>query len=321
MRQKPASSRRFGRCVMTAFLLLLAVVPAVAVDTPALSEKELKAAIERLNSPKFEDRERAAEELVAAGVAGLPLLEAAVGTAPPEAAARSLEILDRLYVRGSDEQFDAVEKHLVKLSKNPEPEIRDRAASILDLAADRRTRLAVAAIERMGALAKETSARGAMAMARAEAKPGRISIDSILITRAWTGGDAGLDQVRRLYHLPILRIYRIRGASVSDEAIEQLDADLANVSEIQTRGAGCLGISATVPAANCSVSGVAKGSAAEKAGLEPEDIVIRFGDDEVRSFQDLIDLLYDKEPGQKIPLVYLRGGEEMTVTVELTDWK
>ena len=300
---------------------LVAVASVAAAETPVPSEQELSAAIVRLNSPDFEDRERAADELVAAGVAGLPLLEAAVASAPPEAAARSLEILDRLYIRGSDEQFDAVEKHLVQLSKSVEPEIRDRAAYILDLAADRRTRLAVAAIERMGALAKETSARGAMVMARPETKPGRISIDSILITRAWTGGDAGLDQVRRLYHLPVLRVYRIRGAAVSDEAIEQLDADLANVSEIQTRGAGCLGISATVPAANCMVSGVAKGSAAEKAGLEPEDIVIRFGEDEVRSFQDLIDLLYDKEPGEKIPVVYLRGGEEMTVTVELTDWK
>ncbi len=59
------------------------------------------------------------------------------------------------------------------------------------------------------------------------------------------------------------------------------------------------------------------GSPAEEAGLEPGDRVIRVGETDISSPQGFIEQLRQTEPGQKVKLQIMRGGEEQTVEIQM----
>lgn len=65
------------------------------------------------------------------------------------------------------------------------------------------------------------------------------------------------------------------------------------------------------------VSAVEKGSPAERAGLEPGDVIVRLGDREIKGSNDLPALVADIKPGTAVKLGIIRKGEakDMTVTV------
>ncbi len=65
------------------------------------------------------------------------------------------------------------------------------------------------------------------------------------------------------------------------------------------------------------ISGVAGGSPAEKAGLAGGDVVVRFGDREIRNIYDYMYALGDHEPGQTVDVVVLRDGERLTFPITL----
>jgi aminopeptidase YwaD len=66
------------------------------------------------------------------------------------------------------------------------------------------------------------------------------------------------------------------------------------------------------------ISGVAGGSPAEKAGLRGGDVVVRFGDREIRNIYDYMYALGDHRAGETVTLVVQRGEEtiELPVTLE-----
>jgi aminopeptidase YwaD len=63
------------------------------------------------------------------------------------------------------------------------------------------------------------------------------------------------------------------------------------------------------------ISGTSPGSPAEQAGLQDGDVIIRFGDTEVRGIHDYMTALGRCSPGEDVPVVIRRDGEEMTLTV------
>lgn len=65
------------------------------------------------------------------------------------------------------------------------------------------------------------------------------------------------------------------------------------------------------------LSGVRKGSPAEKAGLTQGDVLIRFNGVRVKSLQDFTQALRDTAPGDVVALEYLRGGETKSATATL----
>lgn len=62
---------------------------------------------------------------------------------------------------------------------------------------------------------------------------------------------------------------------------------------------------------------VVEESAAEKAGLEEDDIVYLFGGTKVRDASQLIDLVRKRKPGDKVTIVIYRDGKEKKVPVVL----
>ena len=64
---------------------------------------------------------------------------------------------------------------------------------------------------------------------------------------------------------------------------------------------------------------VARGSPAEKAGLQPHDIVIGFDQQKVYSPEQLVKLVRNKEPGKEAAISYVRAGKLHNATVALAE--
>lgn len=65
------------------------------------------------------------------------------------------------------------------------------------------------------------------------------------------------------------------------------------------------------------VANVVKGSAAQKAGLRQGDVVVEIDGTKIQSANDLRVAIGKTRPGDKIAVVVLRGGDRMTLQVEL----
>jgi serine protease Do len=63
------------------------------------------------------------------------------------------------------------------------------------------------------------------------------------------------------------------------------------------------------------VRNVAPNSPAERAGVRPQDIIVGFGDEPVRSNDDLLSMLDESAIGRDFDLRVLRGGRELTLRV------
>ncbi|WP_327366967.1 S1C family serine protease [Streptomyces sp. NBC_01217] len=69
--------------------------------------------------------------------------------------------------------------------------------------------------------------------------------------------------------------------------------------------------------AGVALAGVAKGGAADKAGLRVGDIIIKLGDVPVTTITSLSEALASDKPGQKVTVTYLRNEAEKTAQVTL----
>lgn len=65
------------------------------------------------------------------------------------------------------------------------------------------------------------------------------------------------------------------------------------------------------------ISGVRPGSPAEKAGLQAGDVIIKFGNYDIKNVYDYTYALGSFSPGDEVELVAIRGGEKVTVKVKL----
>lgn len=65
------------------------------------------------------------------------------------------------------------------------------------------------------------------------------------------------------------------------------------------------------------VAKVANGSAAEAAGIEVGDIIIKFDGEDITTYKSFLTKLYSKKPGDKVTVVINRNGDDQTLTVTL----
>lgn len=66
------------------------------------------------------------------------------------------------------------------------------------------------------------------------------------------------------------------------------------------------------------VSGVTEGGPAAKGGMLPGDIIIKFGNKTVNNIYDFMYAMGEYSPGDKVYVVVLRDGKEVTLNLELT---
>jgi serine protease Do len=87
--------------------------------------------------------------------------------------------------------------------------------------------------------------------------------------------------------------------------IQELDPDLAASFGLKEGTKGVL------------IPNVKKGSAAEKAGLEPGDVIVEFEDKPIEKVRGLQKQVGQKKPGTRVKIVVLRDGKRKTLTVKL----
>ncbi len=67
------------------------------------------------------------------------------------------------------------------------------------------------------------------------------------------------------------------------------------------------------------ISSVTEDSPAEKAGLRAGDVIIKMDDEEVENRRDVIEILEDKEIGDKVAVTVIRDGKRKKMTVTLAE--
>ena len=82
-----------------------------------------------------------------------------------------------------------------------------------------------------------------------------------------------------------------------------------------------LGVTTQKTDEGVEVQTVNKESAAEKAGLKENDIIIKVDDKKIEDPDALSEAIQKHKPGEKVTITYLRDKKEQKTTAELTKWK
>jgi hypothetical protein len=315
---------------MVCCLGLIGLWSAAFAEEPAAPAKKSDQAqiarwIEDLDHDDFAVREAATLALGKADVAALPALQAAIQKGSPEVRIRATQVLVAWYRRGDKEQIDAVEDTLEGLldSHGTVGDLSDVVWSSQWRAREVRC---LEQLERLGARVKYREDR--FGADRDDLLAERKFLSHIAITPKWTGGDEGLKFVRRIQpreSLPFT-VYRVNGNNVSDAAFQALED--AGV-KVEKRGAKLgvgnnPGFDPMTEVPGFRIGSMEPGSAAEKAGLQIDDILIAFNEKPIQNFNDLVGYLLETKPGDKTEFTILREkqGVRMSerLSVELGDW-
>jgi len=80
-----------------------------------------------------------------------------------------------------------------------------------------------------------------------------------------------------------------------------------------------LGLSTRTPprGEGALVAAVERDGPAERAGIAPGDVIVRFGNKEVRHAMDVTGIVLGAEPAQLVPIDFIRNGRRSTVEARL----
>lgn len=78
-----------------------------------------------------------------------------------------------------------------------------------------------------------------------------------------------------------------------------------------------LGVTGSGDLEEARIVGVRPGSPAEGAGLQPEDVVVRFGDTVITNFESLRNAVADTMPGERLSVLVQRAEKRFRVNVEI----
>ena len=299
--------------------------PATTDSVTVLSEedqKSLAADLKALGHSEFRVREAAAQRLAARPVVVVAPLAALAEAGSAEASVRAFELLRQLHRDGDDETYEAVETTYESLVQSHNILAASRAESAIDAVSEVRHRRAVASFRKLGGVVQFDS----------EVDPAADTplppIKTAMINRHWIGGDDGLKYLRRIEDFrspaPFRQrspIYVIKGAKVSAEALNELTVSFPGL--VIERGPACLGVNPSDEFAQGGmlIHKVVPGSAADQAGLQSGDIILEFDHVPIPDFKTLVATIGEHQPGDKIPVLFVRDGEKKATTAALGEWK
>lgn len=310
--------------VLSGLWLMEPTEPVTPALTTAVSEedrKTLEADLKALEHVEFRVREAAAERLVARQASVVAPLEKLALTGGAEASVRAFELLRQLHRDGDDETYEAVEAAYEALVQSDNILAVARAEAAIESVSEVRHRRALASFRKLGGLVQFDSEEDNAV----DAVPPRIN--AVMINQKWKGGDDGLKYLRRLedFHQQVpfrqlTAIYFIQGAKVSPDALEGLKSNFGRA--VVERGPACLGVAQKQDGVDdvLKIDQVVEDSAAGRAGLQKDDIILKFDDVPIPDFKTLVEKIGDRQPGHKIQILYSRDGETKTTTAELLEW-
>jgi hypothetical protein len=284
---------------------------APVASTPTADAEAIQEWVNQLDSDSFDVREAATLSLERAGEPAIELLTRASRGQNLEVSSRSIRILMAIFRSGNVRASEAAELALEQLAAAENGWTARRAAmGLLSQDAIRQKR-AIARIEELGGT-----------ITRVETLRGNNGeyIERINLTKDWKGGDAGLALVKRITTLRTL--YVVKGANVTPGGLDDLQKSAPNL-RIEHRGEAMLGV-AGAPwqgGKGCQIAMISEDSAAERAGLEVGDVIVKFKGAEVNQFDDIIAFTMQCKAGETVILEVLREGESLRKPVTLREWK
>jgi hypothetical protein len=306
--------------------------PTDAGDAARLKDERRRAvaaSIAQLGSPRFEVREEATRKLEQAGIEAVgPLLAAASGDSL-EVTCRAIRALSAIFDSEDDATFDAAEAALDQLAESPNRSAAQRAQIILapqdlngsgfDERRYRRWKRAVIRIRELGGIVKPMNPADADEEIT-EMPPEKPIMLHVVLGEGWKGGTAGLVNLKRLaVRIPYPTVYVTKEANIPVEALDELQRKPPQL-RIEGRGRAMLGISGD-DSSPCRIQTVTPNSAAKKAGLRANDVILKYDGEELKSFRRLIEITGQHKPGDKVSLEIERDGETIVVEAELTGWE
>ena len=130
-------------------------------------------------------------------------------------------------------------------------------------------------------------------------------------------GAKHLTQIENLFRVGL------KGSKISEAGEKRLIARVGNNLELH-RGA-LLGVSASPiqPAGigGCPVSAVTAGSAAEKCGIRPQDVIVAIDGEKIDSFPTLKAVMAKRSGGEQVEIKFLRGSDTITAKATLGEWQ
>lgn len=323
-----ASIRRLAGCIAA----VAATVGAARAAEPA-SKEQIAAWIEALGAPQFSRREAATGSLIGAGPAALEPLREAIGGGDLEVASRAIEIARGMLGSDDADVAAAAEQFLDTVAEGDDVPVARLAESTLDFHA---IGLATAAREKLQTLGMKLS-RGIIAT-------GQQGLHATF-DGGWQGTPADL---RMLLRVPGLLVVSFHGVRLDEEGIAILrrlrgvsrlelygtgidERQVAAVTErlpdthVEMRKGGKLGVAGHPTMAPCQITMVQPDTAADKAGLQVGDIVMKVDGRPVATFQELTDRIGARGPGDALEVEISRGPpagpqERLVRTIELDSW-
>ncbi|MGV3486463.1 MAG: PDZ domain-containing protein [Planctomycetaceae bacterium] len=122
--------------------------------------------------------------------------------------------------------------------------------------------------------------------------------------------------VAKISKLPIRGQLGLIGTDLPPEAVTQLQSEMPGLAIVYRHG-GFLGVRCNALPATCQIDTVVEGGAAEKAGLEPGDIIEQIDGIPIERFADLQLQVGKHRPGDEIDILFDRRGEKIHVKLTL----
>jgi hypothetical protein len=293
-------------------------------------DDDLLRLVHQLSAEAFSDRQGAERELREIGRAALPVLETAAIEGDTDVVVRVCTLLEQMFVVGCPDLADAAEQSLERLAASESQEASLRSRAVLVANQEIRQRRAIAAIRELGGKVDYVEidvGRGNIFFGAVQDDieiPGQAPATiRVWLLEDWAGGTEGLWHVSRLEDSWGARVWgmevtNVRGSGLAPEDVQALAARLPRV-RILERGAS-LGIQchALDP---CQIMELVPDGAAQRAGLEPGDIILRLDDIAISSFNDLVGELLHRSPNEDVRLQIDRYGVRLQIEVTLGGWR
>ena len=125
---------------------------------------------------------------------------------------------------------------------------------------------------------------------------------------------------RRLEDMKTLRSLKLSGCKYPFPAYKRL-AKLRPDIYVEFTTTAFLGVRSVPGESRCVISDVVPDSAAEKAGVQPEDMIVEVNGYEISEFNDLRAHIALHKPGDDLRLSIVRNGADVKLTVKLGDYE
>ncbi len=314
--------------------LLLAIVICRLLAPPGWAEETTNEAsiqtwVAQLDDDLFATREKAQEQLEQAGLVAIEAIAKESQNGSLESATRAINIL-----LSWSESLDrtlrvAALEELISLPNRPK-----EAKIASELLADAREEEALEAIVALGGY------HNIQPHSRRRANRPQLP-PQVVIGSKWKGGVAGLKHLDAVRHAmiisfysapvddsaiePLLKLNWVRRfefwgtRKVSENAITRLKKQLPNTTVEVRPSAARLGIQRD-QSGSAKIGGVIKDSAAEKAGLQVNDLITELDGEKIQDFATLTDRIIQHEPGDTVKLTILRNRKVKQITVTFDRW-